>query len=193
MKVRFICEKFIMTEFLDKNVIIIGPGVRYPVSRFVDGVLINDNDFFGTDGDDTFYIQSSGWKERRQVYGGEGNDTFIDDGNDAVVIMDGGYGDDTYYFYSSNNNRRILSISGEGEETISGEKGFDTIFTTSSIFIYLGIERIVLLGSKNIDIYITNYRSRLDAPLILEGNSGNNEIRGGMVMTYFMVELVQTH
>lgn len=124
-----------------------------------------DDKLFGRGGDD-------------RILGGRGNDRlFGEDGNDSLKgdanadFLDGGRGDDRMAGGTGDDTYRIDSTGDTVAER--ADEGLDTVESTISTALTANVERLLLLGSRNID----GSGNSLDNRLV--GNAGNNALDGG--------------
>ena len=156
------------------------PGSRLEIT--VDGLL----EATGVDG---YAIETADSKEVvvnhgtivGKIYLGSGEDTFDNRGGKLTEGVEGGAGDDTLIV----DNAATLLIENGGSE------GYDTVKSTVSYTLSENVEKLVLLGKKNLDgtgnddqsdlvgNQGKNTLSGLDGSDVLDGKKGSDKLDGG--------------
>ena len=121
------------------------------------------------------------------VYAGAGNDYLLGDaGNDQLDgqlgtdVMAGGVGDDTYF----------VDSTGDLVEEFAGQ-GSDSVNASVSHTLEPNVERLVLIGSDNIDgtgNALNNVISGNGGNNVLDGGAGNDTLSGGAGDDVYLVD-----
>jgi Ca2+-binding RTX toxin-like protein len=154
------------------------PGSRLEIT--VDGLLEATNGHAIETADSKEIVVNHG-TIKGKIYLGSGEDVFDNRGGKVTGKVEGGAGDDTL----------IVDSAATKLKENGGSEGYDTVKSTVSYTLSENVERLILLGKRDIDAKGNNDQSDLfgnagdntlsafDGNDILDGKKGNDKLNGG--------------